>query len=202
VDDQIIRHHAGGLRCGQHFRHPVGVSGVGWRGNRPDQNGGVDGFHSLVVIGEILTVNRTRQGAPGRSHPPLFPTAVNLVADFPILRASRPRIGHVPGDPRLRQTDRLGMGVLGRAPVAAEVHDGLHLTAEFIHKRDVLGGRGTVTQTRDVIPVHDVGVGSARPTNVAGTGNLHGRHVGGVRPVVGTGVAGHIGSINFPGNGD
>jgi hypothetical protein len=76
----------------------------------------------------------------------------------------------------------LGVGELGggagtrtaAAPIGAEVHDGLQDSAECLQEGDELGGRGWISVfTSDVIPIHDVGLGSTRPTDIAAAGNLH-----------------------------
>ena len=66
-----------------------------------------------------------------------------------------------------------------------------------------MGGRGGPSaQAGDVVPIHDVRVVSTRPTDIAATGSLHGGDISRVCSVVGAGVAGHIGAINFVGDGD
>jgi len=200
MNDQKIRNDPIGFcRC-EKFLLPVAVSAIGGVRNRPDLDSRVHRFHGVVVIGEIIAVNRAGQGTASLSLSSFFPTAVNLIADFPIFGLGGP-IGQVRGDPGGGKANGLGMCVLGAAPITAEIHDSLHLPAKFLKERNILGCGGSVTAyTLKIIPIHDVGIRPSRPADVTATGNLHGGHVSGIRAVVRSRIAGHIGPINFRGN--
>ena len=93
------------------------------------------------------------------------------------------------------------MGKLGIAPKPAEITDGVHLTAEFLEKGNVLGGWNVETAlASDVVPIEDIGPGPTRPTDVPASRDLHRGNVSSIGAVIRAHPGRHIVAVNFRGN--